>query len=115
MSIHCMGNSRDEASTARAKPIGVKPKRACAMLDCGRTRLYELLNSGQLVSYKDGVSRKITVASIHAYVARLIEVSRQNNPPSHSRTGAHAQQGRIMALLERAPEACPKVPEVAAE
>jgi hypothetical protein len=80
MSIRREGNSRDTPSTAGAEPLGVKAKRACTMLDCGRTRLYELLNSGQLVGYKDGVSRKITVASIHAYVARLIEASRQENP-----------------------------------
>ena len=51
-------------------PLIVKPRRAAAMLDIGLTRLYELLNSGALVSVREGRSRKILVASIHAYVAR---------------------------------------------
>jgi excisionase family DNA binding protein len=55
--------------------LAVKPRTACNMLDVGMTRLYELLNSGELVSYTDGKSRKITVASIHEYVRRRIEAS----------------------------------------
>jgi hypothetical protein len=55
------------------------------MLDVGMTRLYELLNSSELESYLDGRSRKITVSSIRAYVARRtaagappVATSRQN-------------------------------------
>ena len=40
------------------------------MLSCSNTRGYELLNSGELVSFKDGKSRKITVASIKDYITR---------------------------------------------
>jgi excisionase family DNA binding protein len=50
----------------------VKPREACRMLSCGNTRLYELLNASELESYRDGGSRKITVASIHAYVRRRL-------------------------------------------
>ena len=53
----------------------MKPRQACIMLGCGITRLYELLNSGELSSFKDGASRKVTVESIHRYVARRIEAS----------------------------------------
>ncbi len=53
-------------------PIAVKPKRACKMLDCGTTRLYELINTGRLVSFRDGRSRKVTTASIRAYIAEQI-------------------------------------------
>jgi hypothetical protein len=42
------------------------------MLDCGVTRLYELLNSNELESYLDGRSRKIVLASIHALIARRL-------------------------------------------
>jgi excisionase family DNA binding protein len=54
------------------EPLVVKPKVAWKMLGCGNTRGYELLAAGQLESYKDGRSRKITVASIKAFVARQL-------------------------------------------
>jgi hypothetical protein len=53
----------------------VKPKDACRMLACGNTRLYELLASGELESFLDGCSRKITVESIRRYVARRLIAS----------------------------------------
>ena len=53
-------------------PLVVKRKDACRMLACGQTRLYELLAAGELQSFNDGRSRKITVASIHRYVAKLL-------------------------------------------
>jgi hypothetical protein len=46
------------------------------MLDCGNTRLYELIAARELETFKDGKSRKITVASLKAYIARRIEASR---------------------------------------
>jgi excisionase family DNA binding protein len=54
----------------------VSPQKACQLLDCGITRLYELINEGELVSYKDGRARRITMDSIRARVQRLIEASR---------------------------------------
>jgi hypothetical protein len=47
----------------------VSPRRARHMLDCGNTRLYELLKNKELESYVDGRSRKITVDSIRRYIA----------------------------------------------
>jgi hypothetical protein len=58
-----------------SQPLVVNPKAACRMLDCGTTRLYALLGTGQLESFRDGRSRKITLASIHRYVSRkLLEI-----------------------------------------
>jgi hypothetical protein len=74
MSIPSVGLSRD------AEPLAVKPKRACAMLDCGITRLYELMSAGELVGFKDGRSRKITTASLHGYLARRIAESQVAKP-----------------------------------
>ena len=51
----------------------VSPRRARSMLDCGNTRLYELLKNHELDSYLDGRARKITVASIHQHIARRLE------------------------------------------
>jgi hypothetical protein len=50
----------------------VSPRLARQILDCGNTRLYELLKNNELESFLDGRSRKIVVASIHAYVARKL-------------------------------------------
>ncbi len=65
MSIHSTGLGDDER-------LVVSPRRAAVFLDCGITRVYELLNSGQLQSFKDGAARKIVVASIRDYVARKL-------------------------------------------
>ena len=61
-----MGIDHDEAFV-------VNPRRACQLLAIGRTRLYELLAAGELVTYKEGRSRKITAASIKARIARKID------------------------------------------
>jgi hypothetical protein len=73
MSIQSTGISRDAA------PLAVKPKRACAMLDCGLTRLYELMNSGEVLSFKDGTSRKIVTSSIHGYIERRVAASQEKS------------------------------------
>jgi hypothetical protein len=54
-------------------PLLVKPKIAWKMLGCSNTRGYELLNSGELESFLDGRSRKITVESIRRYISRRLE------------------------------------------
>jgi hypothetical protein len=50
----------------------VKPKVAWKMLSCSNTRGYELLAAGELDSFLDGRSRKITVGSIERYIARRL-------------------------------------------
>jgi len=57
------------------EPLVVSPARACQMLSIGLTRCYELMNTKQLQSYKDGKSRKITVASIQAYITRQLDIT----------------------------------------
>jgi hypothetical protein len=69
MSIQSTGLSHDEA-------LVVSPRRARQMLDCGNTRLYELISARELETFKNGKSRKITIASIKSYIARRIEASR---------------------------------------
>jgi excisionase family DNA binding protein len=61
----------------------VSPRRAMLMLDCGRTRVYELIAQGELDSYLDGRSRKITVESIHRYIERRLQQhgSKGTTPP----------------------------------
>jgi hypothetical protein len=63
------------------EPLVVSPKRAQYLLGCGNTRFYELLTSGELESYKDGKSRKITMRSIRARVERkLAEAGPETSP-----------------------------------
>jgi hypothetical protein len=59
--------------TGRAvEPLLVRPRDAWRMLGCGNTRGYALLAAGELVSFLDGRARKITVESIHQYIARKL-------------------------------------------
>jgi hypothetical protein len=55
----------------------VSPRRARHLLDIGNTRLYELLAAGELDSFLDGRSRRITVDSIHGYISRRLLVTAQ--------------------------------------
>jgi excisionase family DNA binding protein len=62
-------------------PLVVKPREACQLLRCGITRLYELLAAGELESFVDGRSRKITTKSVRSYIAKRLQ-SVDNNPHS---------------------------------
>jgi excisionase family DNA binding protein len=53
----------------------VKPATAWRMLGCSNTYGYALLAAGKLDSFRDGRARKITVASIHRYIARRLAES----------------------------------------
>jgi hypothetical protein len=66
MSIHFTGMGRDE-------PLVVSPRRARILLDVGNTKLYELIDAGELESFKDGKARKITMSSIKRRINRLLE------------------------------------------
>jgi hypothetical protein len=55
-----------------AEPLVVRPRTAWWMLGCGNTHGYALLAAGELESFLDGSARKITVASIRAYVDRKL-------------------------------------------
>jgi excisionase family DNA binding protein len=45
------------------------------MLGCSNTHGYKLLASGELEHFRDGRARKITVVSIHRYIARRLAES----------------------------------------
>jgi hypothetical protein len=64
---------RKTASDLEIEPLVVKPKIAWKLLSCGNTKGYELLQSGELESFLDGGSRKITMASIHRYIERRLQ------------------------------------------
>lgn len=58
--------------TNNLKPLVVRPNKAMQLLDCSRVYLYELINAGELESYRDGAARKITMRSIHARIERKL-------------------------------------------
>jgi hypothetical protein len=81
MSIPSTGLSREARKGAGLKthtpvsniaPLVVKPRVAWLLLQCSNTKGYELIGAGELESFKDGKSRKITVASIHRYIAKRL-------------------------------------------
>ena len=53
-------------------PLAVPPQEASRLLSLGMSRLYELMRTGELVSYRDGRARRITMASIHEHMARQL-------------------------------------------
>jgi hypothetical protein len=54
------------------RPLLVRPKRAKQLLDCDDKKLWGLIRSGELASFLDGRARRISVASIEAYIARRL-------------------------------------------
>jgi hypothetical protein len=62
----------DKHTSNDSERLLVCPKRACHLLDCGTTHLYELIDGGELESFLDGRSRKIVVASIHRLIAKRL-------------------------------------------
>jgi hypothetical protein len=60
-----------------AERLVVSPRHARRLLDTGNTRLYELLAAGELDSFLEGRSRKITVESIHRFIDRRLAHERR--------------------------------------
>lgn len=52
------------------KPLAIPPKDAFAAIGVGVTKGYELLNAGELESFTIGRARRVTTASIEAFIDR---------------------------------------------
>ena len=52
------------------EPICVRVNDAARMIGIGRTKLYELISSGELETVKIGKATRITTASLHRLVER---------------------------------------------
>jgi excisionase family DNA binding protein len=50
----------------------VSPLEAARLLSLGISRVYQLMRSGELVSYRDGRLRRITMASVHDHMTRQL-------------------------------------------
>jgi len=53
-------------------PLAVSAREACRLLSIGMYHLYALMRSGEIRSFHCGQARRITVASIHDYIARQL-------------------------------------------
>jgi hypothetical protein len=74
----CLGAepaARPEDDDHTDRRLAVRPNRAWRMLDCGPTYGYGLLAAGELESFTLGRSRRITVPSIKALIARRLAAS----------------------------------------
>lgn len=57
------------AVTTPLERLAVSPGEAARLAGIGRTKLYEALSSGALVSFKIGTRRLIRIASLEAWLA----------------------------------------------
>jgi excisionase family DNA binding protein len=64
-------------------PLAVPPLEAARLLSLGMTKIYRLMRAGELISYRDGRARRITMASIHEHMARRL--ADDNAPSSRQR------------------------------
>ena len=92
--------SIDIGDPTGTEPLVVSPKRGCQMLDCSMTRFYELLNSGQIQSYREGKSRKAIVASIQAHIARQLEREAKKEPGRWTERATSARMAKRSAKAE---------------
>ena len=78
--------------------LAVAPREAGRLLSMCQTRVYQLMRSGELESYRDGRARRIPMEAIYNYVARRRAASangwRQGNPPPSLRRGRQSQERR---------------------
>jgi excisionase family DNA binding protein len=86
ITVHPNGSGRDDGKD-HLEPLAVSPRQARLLLGVGNTRLYQLIGDGELVTYKDGRSRRITMASIRARVARLAGAGANGDAPQPRRRG----------------------------
>jgi len=66
------GLGHQEKQAQAGTPLAVPPREAGRLLSLSTSRVYQLMRNGELGSYQDGRTRRITMASIHGYVARRL-------------------------------------------
>ena len=59
-------------SIALEASLVASPNQAMTALQVSRKKPYELINAGELESYTEGKSRRITVKSINEYIERRL-------------------------------------------
>jgi hypothetical protein len=87
----------DAELAAYTGPLAVKLKTAGVMLDSGGTKIRNLIDRGELESFLDDGVRKITVASIHRYIAKKIAA----NETDRAKTAAAVETSLVLARRRR--------------
>jgi len=85
----------DQNLSVDIEPLAVSPRQACALLSIGNTRLYALLATGELKSYRDGRSRRITMASIRDRFARLLALQGKVGSPTQPARSHRTQPRKV--------------------
>ncbi|WP_448040520.1 helix-turn-helix domain-containing protein [Bradyrhizobium liaoningense] len=67
-------------------PLVASPNQAMRAIQVSRKKLYELINTGELESYTEGKSRRITTKSINDYIERRLaaEACKRGRAACHS-------------------------------
>jgi hypothetical protein len=73
------------------KPVLFTRKEVQAFFAIGRTKADQLIKSGELESFKDGASRRVTSESCHARLERLKTMPK---PTTKGRSGAKSRWAR---------------------
>jgi hypothetical protein len=79
---------------ANVEVLAVTPRVAKLMIGCGTTRLYDLMNHGELESYRDGKSRKILVTSLRDYVGRRLAAEKNKEKSSWTDRATEARNAK---------------------
>jgi hypothetical protein len=77
--------------------LAVKLKTAGFMIDSGETKVRELIDKGKLDTFLDDGVRKVTVASIHRYIAEKIAA----NESDRAKTVAAVNASLVLARKRR--------------
>ena len=67
-----IGEQKRDSEPYQTAPLFVDVSTLCVMLSCGRTKANELINTKAVASCLIGKSRRIDLASIYAFRARLL-------------------------------------------
>jgi excisionase family DNA binding protein len=65
--------ARMDRSEEYMEKLLLSPEEAAHVLGVGRSRVYDLMHTRQLLSVRIGKSRRVPVAAVHGYVERLTE------------------------------------------
>jgi excisionase family DNA binding protein len=85
-------------------PSFVGPIGAAQIAGVSRSRIYELLKSGELPSRKDGRRRLIPVAEIEKWFSRLPPASAPSEPPTGPLLPREQQETAIARATEPEPD-----------
>jgi excisionase family DNA binding protein len=80
----------------------VPPLEAGRLLSFSLTKVYELMRTGELASFMDGRSRRVTVESIHHYIAR--QLARADDGDTRFQHAPPIRRGWTSDGAERKPE-----------